>query len=245
MNKKPIYFNLLSALILLLILGIPAQVMWLYEHPLRDMNLAFEQLPWNNLLFMGAGIIVSIQTFIVHPQLKISIPAFALLGIFNNLLVGLDSLDYSFFETTIASVALVSIFVPILHPSQMKLIENSKLHWWTRSPRAELLIPAQIETKNQHLRAITFDLSDTGVFLTFNSLNQIMDEFEELDRLEINLKLDQLQTLRCQAQVIRVSQKQFGDYPPGVGLKFLNTSEAQKRELRRLVKRQLELELDS
>ncbi len=248
MNKKPAYFIILSAILLLIVLGMPFQVMWLYEHPYRDLDLAIAQLPWNNWALMLAATVVSIQLFLVHPNLKFSVPVFCFLGFLNNFFVGLESPDYSLIETSTASLVLVLIFVPLLHPEQMKLLNDSSLRWWTRPPRAELLIPAQIKTKHNQIHAQTYDLSESGVFLTFGSLDLFKEQFEtelsDFESFEINLKLDQLQVFRCQTQIVRINNDQRGVYPPGVGLKFVNPSESQRQELRKFVARQTEQQIN-
>ncbi len=240
MTKKPFYFSVLSAVIFMIVLSIPVQVMYLYEHPIQDFSAAMELLPWNNWLLMSFGMVLSVQMFLVHPNLKYSIPVFCLLGVFNNLMVGFADVDFSLIETSTASLGLLSLFVPLLTPEHLKLLQDSRMRWWLSATRAEVLVPVQVEVKNKQILGLTYDLSDTGVFLTFSSTDQLEREFDKLEQIDFKMKIGQLESFHCQAHVVRISQDQRGAYPAGIGLRFANTTETQRQALRNFVKKQSE-----
>jgi c-di-GMP-binding flagellar brake protein YcgR len=77
------------------------------------------------------------------------------------------------------------------------------------------------------LRAETFDLSESGVFIAIEG-----DPLRVDDLLSVRLNFGTFAQVRCEARVVRRSSAR-GEYPSGYGLQFLNLDARQKQELRR------------
>lgn len=231
MIKKPLFFPVLALVVLGIALSMPMQVLWLYDHPWEEFELAMAKLTMLNWAFMLMSCYVSYLLFTVNPRSVYFIIPYLLLGILNNTLVGLSGVDFVPMQTSVASAALVLIFMPLLKKDFATLLLDPRKRWWLRAPRITFTCPVLFESRLISQSAQLFDISRSGAFIKFPS----EENFTINQRMDLNIKLDQLHQLHCQAQVIRVNSHEVGTYPAGIGVKFMPLTSHQAELLDRFI----------
>jgi hypothetical protein len=169
------------------------------------------------------------------PLTTIAVPALVILMAINNFVVGHYATDYSAGTTALATIAFTLLNLPLMHADLRALFRDPNKRWWLRAERKRLIVPVLIEGLHADgVRARTFDLSESGVFIQNESHTGVGDE------VTLRLKFGTLHVFRCQGRVVRRSTPK-GIYPAGVGVEFTGLTRSQKRELRRHLDRTLDL----
>ena len=96
-------------------------------------------------------------------------------------------------------------------------------------------IPVQILGLSKNVPDLqTFDLSETGLFLTTGSGLLIGSLGLKLNQmLELQLKVNSLNFIRVTGKITRIA-RQNGRYPEGLGVMFIEVSAADRKKLQKL-----------
>jgi hypothetical protein len=219
--------TLISILFMFLALGFPLQIMFLYGHGFDEFEAVVDKLTWLNLLCIAGLATSSILAWKASPALRVFQPILLVLVAVNNFVVGYYATDYSALDTTFATLGFLVLNIPLIHAEVRELLRDPTLRWWLRAQRKRMALPVQIDgTRLASIKAETFDLSETGVFIQNERETGIGDV------ITLRLKFGTVHQFRCQGRVVRRSEPK-GVYPAGVGVEFTNLSWRQRRELRR------------
>lgn len=231
MERRPVALTVLSCVLLLLAAGMPAQVMWLYGHAPGEWGAIFSKLTLINWIVLFGFLGNAFLVWRVSPYLRASVPFLVAAVLVNNWIAGYYATDFSLWSTTLGTLAFSLINIPLLDEKVLWIMQNPERRWWIRAERRRLSVPILIEgAQLNSLRAETFDVSESGVFVSGTR------DLGVGDWVYVRVQLDSLAQLRCQARVVRRGVAK-GEYPAGVGIQFMDISWKQRRELRRHLSR--------
>ena len=122
------------------------------------------------------------------------------------------------------------LFVPLFRKDIRLILSDPHRRWWRRANRLHKNIDVILNPfVGQTLLAQTFDLSESGAFIPFE--NKSWDEIPKVgERIKISLHIDTIRKIKCEAIVVRVVEP-LGNYPKGIGIRFIEMNEAHKRSL--------------
>ncbi len=231
MAKRPMPLTFMAGLFLLLAFSMPLQVMFLYGHGPSEWQAISNKLTLFNWFVFCALTCNAILVWRVSPLLKVSVPALMGGVLLNNWIAGWYATDFSLWTTTVGTLAFMVLNAPLLDDHVQWIIKHPERRWWIRSERRKLCVPVLIEgTQLASLKASTFDVSETGVFVP------ITRDLGVGDWIHVRLQFDSLNQMRCQGRVVRRAEAR-GEYPAGVGIEFKDMTWGQRRELRRHIRR--------
>ncbi len=243
MNKRPKYLSLLSAVFVMIALSYPLQVMVLYGHSLFEIDQIFFKISTLNFLVMFSLLCNAYLLLNASSLLKFTIPTTLALVMWSNAIIGSYGSDYSMSSTSLASLLFALLCTPLMAVSEIQLVlSNPKTRWWLTPKRVKKnLTTAMQQTKGLHLIAETHDISESGLFIPFSTCVEKETKEYVLDpRLKVgevitlHIRLSQFNTIKCEARVIRVSQKPSSK-PAGLGLQFLQLDEHAKTQIKKYV----------
>ncbi len=221
MKKRPLVFTLLFILHMGIALNMPLQIMWLYEHDWREMTAVLNKLTFTNWMVIAISLLNALLSLKASKWLKLTLPLSFLIIVFNNVLISLYGNDYSFLETTLASLIFLMSHSGLFFLKASDVLQHPTLRWWLVPRRFNLKLPLWIETSaGERIELNTFDISKTGAFLVMKAGTDI--QLQEGQELTIQLP-DIEMTHQFKAQLIRKTQAS-GKYPPGLGVQFKKMS---------------------
>lgn len=230
MRRRPLWFTILSVVFLGIGLALPAQVMYIYGHGFEELPAVFEKLTWLNELVMAGCFVCAYLVYRASPQLNVVMPVLLGLVAVNNYFVGHAATDFSMTTATFGTLGFGLLAMPLLHPQLQWLLLHPEQRWWMRAERRRMSVPVTIEgTRLQPVRNETFDISETGAFVT------AARDVAVGDWVTLRMKFGFSQ-FRCQARVVRRAEAR-GIYPGGVGVQFMNLSWRERATLRRCLSR--------
>ncbi len=242
----------------------PIQIMVLYGHgPFEWAEIAAKLTPLNWMVIMAA-VASAWLTLKASPALFVMIPGLATLVAYNNWCVAHADLNYSPAAAAVATAAFFLGMLPIFTPQAREVLLNPSLRWWLTPERhrAELRVrmkvvwhgprPAQgRDPRNREIYARTYDLSEGGAFIPFDQLTSgflnVADRAAPLGRkltlfdvpvgaqCYVCLPLRGYNWLQCRAEVVRAVGPR-GQYPSGIGIRFLGLSREDRRQLQVFLK---------
>jgi hypothetical protein len=235
MRERPLPLTIVAIAYVLAALSMPVQVMFLYDHDLSEFEAALEKLTVMNWAVIAMLMMSAVLLWRGAPAAKLSLPLTILLVAVNNFFVGYYATDFSPIDTAMASAGFLLLHLPLLHPKVRALVKSPEKRWWLRAERKVKGLPVVIDgSRLRAIRAETFDISETGVFILYNR------EMGVGDVITLKLKFGTFHQFRCQGRVVRRSDAS-GNHPSGVGVQFTNLSTVQRRELRRHLERIMEV----
>lgn len=112
---------------------------------------------------------------------------------------------------------------------------NPRLKWWKQADR----ILHAVEVSFDGMQFTSFDISRDGIFLTPVSMIETAGRFDEdmighTNTVSLDTGTDRIQLA---AHVVRVSPEPHGNYPAGLGLRFLRIDSVNKAKLKELLYR--------
>lgn len=233
MPFRPKFFAHLAMAFALLSLSFPLQIAVLYNHNVLDWILIFNKISILNI-FVICSLTLNIPLLLkVSPLLKYSLPMTVFIVSWNNYIVGSYAQDFSHTITTLSSLAFCLILTPLLKQKYLALLKNPNLRWWLCAHRvqAPLQILLQPHVGNK-ITADVFDISETGTFIPLEHVDNL--QFKVGDLTSLNLRLSQYKNIKCEAEIIRLA-KAKGNYPEGMGLRFLGVQSKMKTELKEYI----------
>jgi hypothetical protein len=247
----------LAAFLLILACSFPVQVMALYGHtPLELAAIAGKLAPLNWAIMVLAPATAWLA-YRASPWLMAALPTLTILVFYNNWLVGAVGNDYSPGTAALASAAFVLGLAALLNREALQVILNPSSRWWMTPFRRRIALPVRFkllsrgrtQRKSQdaydefYIR--TFDLSESGAFIPLEQPGHAAGEAESRNlqifsailrnlavgtQCYICLPLKDVSFIQCRAEVVRNTPGR-GEYPAGVGIRFLGMSRAEKRRL--------------
>lgn len=183
MKTKPLYFYFLSALLIGISISFPIQILFEYDYAWSDILMTLDQLTYLNLAVMFGCIFVAYDALVVSWRLKYSSLILINLTIVNNAFVGFLALNYSIWETNLATVFFVLPFLYLLKPQMKMLLKESRRHWWKTSVRYERNWAVKIDGFES--MATSMNISSTGILVKVKP-----DEWEKnRDRIISDIKI--------------------------------------------------------
>lgn len=230
MRQRPGWTIFLGLVFLMIAISLPVQIMFIYGHGVDELGAVFEKLTFLNILVMAAALTCAVLVWKASPLSRQAVPAFLALVAVNNFFVGYYATDFSMWTTVLATVGLVTLNLPLLHPRMQEILMHPEKRWWLCAERRRLDLPVTIDgTRLTSLKARTFDVSLSGAFVPD------VHDVSVGDWITVRMKFGITQ-IRCQAKVVRRSEPK-GIYPGGVGVQFVNMSWRERRDLRRCLQR--------
>lgn len=208
----------MAGLLLLIAFFFPMQIIMLYGHTPMEFHAILSKLTVMNYLCMFFLIFMSIFTYKSSRALLYLIPVAFSLVAYNNYVVSLYGDDFSFVQTTLASVLFGLICFFYLQPEILKCISNPKYRWWTCKPRFLKRVPIKIFHSGNTIRTATFDISETGLFVKEDE-GLKLSELKLGESVKLHIALPDEGEIILEATVVRKAQAK-GTYPAGAGLKF-------------------------
>lgn len=235
MKKKPFAFDLLTALFAGIVIAFPVQIMFLYGHYPWEIVPIMAKLSILNWMVIASCAYASFLTHNADPKLRWFLPLMTLLVAWNNLIVGYVGLDYSSTMTFLGTVAFSSINGIFLMPTVQAALGEPKNRWWQIPARFKVKVPVFVNPLRggEGFYTDTFDLSTSGTFIPLKPSQA--KAFDTGEMLSLSFTLGTFRSLRCNAMIVRNNDAK-GNYPTGMGIKFMDLSRRQRDSLQQYFK---------
>lgn len=233
-QQRPIIFPILSLAYLGIALSLPIQIMVIYEHPISELSAVLAKMTVLNWAVFVGSLITSYMLYVAEPFTRAMVPFMVGVVTVNNFFVGYVAADFPPDVALWATVGFALLNTPLLLAGPREVLVNPRSRWWTNAKRkrAELPIAVGGPWRNP-IRARTFDLSESGVFVSFADKDDWKNlDFQPKDPVQLSWKINSSERIQCFGRVVRVAEAK-GNYPTGMGIEFVNISGAERRRLRR------------
>ncbi|MBX3021392.1 MAG: PilZ domain-containing protein [Bdellovibrionales bacterium] len=231
MQRRPRPLLALSFALVAVGLALPAQIMVLYGHTWHEFSAVAGKLTILNWLVIAGCLVTAFLVANASPLSRRAMLALTGVVAMNNFFVGYYAIDFSPFTAALGTLGFAALNGPLWMPEVTELIRQPHRRWWMRSHRHRLSLPLIIGSPRKvSLRAETFDVSETGLFIPLKGAPLSVD-----DRITLRLSFGTFARLRCEGRVVRCTEAR-GIYPSGVGIEFTGLDRRQRRELRRHLK---------
>lgn len=219
MNKRPISLKIVALFYLVVSIGLPLQIAWLYEHTLGEWHSIFIKMTTLNWIVFGLGLATSLIVWNGHKFVKFVLPVNMLLVAVNNWAVSTYGNDYNETMTLGATLAFTVFNSVLLFGRGLDAILYPELQWWRVSERFECHQRVRLATPNGNvIEATIFDISKTGVFLERGDAFSA-SELKAGESVTLSLEVPQSEPLILSAKIVREAPAR-GHYPSGFGLCF-------------------------
>jgi hypothetical protein len=217
-REKPMIFNLLAIIVILVAMGFPLQIMWQFGHLPGELLSIFTKLAPLNLAVIAFSLFSGVAYYNVSPLLLVTAPLYLVMVFWNNLVVGMHEVNTTLAVSMISWAALASFHLPLIKKKNIKIMRNPRSHWWKTEARKRISVNTMIEPiGGLSMNSKTFDLSSGGAFFAANQDNKGLNVG---DQCSVKMKLGGLGILNIKAKVVRLAEKR-GKYPAGFGVQFL------------------------
>lgn len=229
MRKRPTALILFSICMAGVALSLPLQVIYL-----QDAENIFQMLTWLNILVMLLSTMAAVASYKLHKSFNYILPALIAAVVFNNWWVGYVGFNFNLYDTSVASLAFITLCSLLLEKKTYKVLTNPKLRWWEVPLRYKIEIPVSLSPLRgqQTLTKKSFDISESGLFL--QGLKK--EEFESLqigEKYNVCLAFSSIIKIHCAAKIVRKSAEN-GRYPSGVGLEFERRDQQIKTAIKKM-----------
>jgi hypothetical protein len=256
MKTRPKRLIALSLCLLAIAASLPLQIMMMYGHTLFEIEAIAAKMAPLNWGIMLLAPLTAYLVFQASPWLMAALPSLTLLVFYNNWLVGSLDADFSPLSAGLASAAFVMLLAGMISREVLQTILNPNSRWWLTPLRKKLMVPVRLKllTRNHQKKSQeaynefyirTYDLSEGGAFIpleqsgstagmseakTLQAFNVIFKNLAVGTQCYICLPLKDVSFIQCRAEIVRCTQGR-GEYPAGVGVRFLGLSWAEKRRI--------------
>lgn len=253
MKTRPRELTSLTVILIGIVVSLPLQIVWLFGDSIFDPSEVFSKLTPLNWAVMGLAVALIPITLRASSSFWIAAPLFLSTVAWNNWLVA------NVFEAThwdspayLSTYILTVIFagVVISRASRTALTQPGK-RWWLTPLRNRVSVTAKLcPVMGGEMNARTFDLSERGAFINLRDaewtppslrLAANQKETSGVSSLSkgsycwLQLSLNNISALTCTAEIVRKADAR-GEYPEGVGLRFVGLSSRDKKVLTRFIK---------
>lgn len=257
MKTRPKKLIVLSAFLMILACSFPVQVMALYGHTPLELQAIAGKLAPLNWAIMALAPVAAWLAYRASPWLLAVLPGLTLLVFYNNWLVGAVGTDYSAGAAALSSAGFVLGVGALLSRDALQVVLNPSARWWMTPLRRKLSLPVRFKllSRNRAPRKSqeiydefyirTFDISEGGAFIPLDQPGQSIGTTEArnlqvfgtiLKNLAVGtqcyvcLPLKDVSFIQCRAEIVRNTPGR-GEYPAGVGIRFLGMSRSERRKL--------------
>lgn len=215
MKSRPWTMTLFAFLHGAIAMGIPLQIMWLYDHHIiHDLAMIWHKIGALNLVVMTTSLINAVLFWRASKYVLYSMPLSFFLMALNNYYVSSLGEDFTITQTAFATLLFIFSHFLLLHHKSAQLFWSQDLRWWLCSKRYPFGLPIMIQTsKGERIESHTFDISETGAFLKVNLEELLKGE-------EITLEIPGATgPYIFKAEIVRKAAPK-GHYPAGIGVRF-------------------------
>ena len=161
----------------------------------------------------------------------------------NNYIVMKSGFGFDPHQVAWATVGFAIIHAPLMFGDSRIVLFNPRSRWWLVPKRRLLDIPVNIKTvQGLRFSARSFDISDSGLFLKIDpeiyryGQNSFVKTLFSGGRMTLKIVVGRFREIQCDAQVVRCQEHNKGQYPAGLGIRFLDLDLRTKTEINRLLK---------
>jgi hypothetical protein len=255
-KKRPVRLLVLACFLMAIAGAFPAQVMWLNGHHPWELVPIAAGLASLNWCIIGIAPLTAYLALRASPWLLGALPALIALVVYNNSVVASFDLDFTPRTAWIASLGFVAVIGAMFNRAALHAVLNPHSRWWLTPLRKRLHVSVRLKLLTRNLpktgldaynefQINTYDLSEGGAFIP---LDQTEAGLRATDARKLQafgaifkclpigtqcyvcLPLKDVSFIQCRAEVVRTTQGR-GEYPAGVGLRFLGLSWAERRRL--------------
>ena len=217
MKTKPMFFNVMPFVFIVLAIALPLQIAMIYRLSPFDFEAIFSKLTPINLLLMLLFGWVAYATKTFDRNIFIALPFINLVVFVNNYIVGSFGSDFSIFETTLASSAFLALSLSFYGRKVYNVINDSSSRWWLTKPRLQVSYPLTIYTTNETIKTKSFDMSESGLFAIGDNNLELFQTSKDQE-IDLSIHLDD-QVFKFRGKIVRKALSK-GKYPEGVGIHF-------------------------
>lgn len=110
---------------------------------------------------------------------------------------------------------------------------SSQFRMWRSSRRYKRKLAAVLNPiKGCTIRSNTFDISESGIFVSVRE--EDAGQLEPGQLIRLNLELNTIRHIRCEAVITRAVQAS-GSYPAGYGIQFIGLDSGERRRLKKFL----------
>ncbi|MBN1115360.1 MAG: PilZ domain-containing protein [Oligoflexia bacterium] len=230
MKKRPLIIKIISCLYFASPIAVFLQLMWLYNIRFSEIGLVAEAINWHVVLMLLLTPLVGYGIWVVKKWGYYLLMAHTVFLISNNIILffqkttGLPGFVVLTFNLLLSALIILFVRKEVYAP-----YFNPNLRWWEQATRyyydnMKILIKA-FDSEKLVFEAGSFDVSETGVFISTDSPVKIGDVFN----LEINLNDESI--LYTKGLVVWVNQG-IDKFPCGFGCKFVDVDAVFKKRIR-------------
>ncbi len=235
MKNKPWPFKFVVIVLLGIIISFPIQIQVINRFQIQWWE-TFHFFSIFNWIVIGLCIINLPFLWNASRWVLLTMPLLFFSVLWNNIMVGSYSWDFSYDQTLLATLGFCSLFLLAFHRGVQDVLSGKPVRWWSEASRKPIEVPVKIYPgRHQSFQSKTVDLSTTGMFVKLKPNHEAFSSLVRGERINVNLQINDLYTLKCEAEVVRDSKDFKGKYPPGFGFRFINLRSQEKKMLKKLV----------
>jgi hypothetical protein len=235
MQKLPKEFSILCLALAGIIIAFPIQIMFTYQYtPMEFDSIVYGLAPLNWLVMITAFIHLAAM-YRASTYVFATLPFFLLAVAWNNWLVGSLETQYSTLTATLSTFAAILMHCVLLLKNSMIVLQDQRKRWWLTPARKKVTVRAVLlPVLGGELHSRTFDLSESGAFIPLDEASWAPLKSAPITHLvegsvcSVRLMLDTLTTIHCGAEIVRQTHA-TGNYPTGIGIRFLSLNSNQKQ----------------
>jgi hypothetical protein len=229
MRNRPLTLTLFSLILMGVGLSIPIQAIYL-----QDFSNLFRSLTILNMIISILCLLTAVSAAHVHTSFRYLLIATIGAVIFNNWWVGKVGFDFTFTQTTIASLSFVGLCSILLEKKAFTVLSNPNLKWWNIALRKQVQIPVSIvKIRGETMIKKAFDISESGLFLQGLEKKEL-EKYEVGEYLYLYLHFNEILKISCRARIVRKTNAN-GNYPAGIGLQFANSNDETRLTIKKLI----------
>jgi len=231
MKKRPTILVIMSVLLGLLALIGPMQIM-IFDREGLDLSFVVSHLTAFQWVLLVMAMTASVLVLEASQYVRVVLPALTIIVVGHEVMHWHHN-ETSFLTVSFATMGFLALNVPLFHPKVLTLMNYPERRWWRSSRRKRADLPIYLGgCLKGATRSITFEVSETGAFVTFPP--GPMPVFQVDEKVSICLTIGVLKQIRCMGRVVRIAEP-IGRYPRGVAVEFEGLDWSSKRDLRRFI----------
>lgn len=251
MKTRPKELTFLSLFLFAVAIGMPVQIMALYEHAPWEVGGILAKLAPLNWAIAGLALVAGWMVFRAHRWARYVVPVFGMLVVYNNWFVAEVGADYSKDIVRMGTGVFLLALSTILTRDVRDVLSHPERRWWLTPFRRKAQLPIRVcffkkrgeETiSSSEFYAKTFDISRGGAFVNLDDDDLALMTDDMLKNLDMGtqcfvcITLKELSFLQCRAEIVRRASGS-SRYPSGIGLRFVGLSWQDERMLKDFMKR--------
>lgn len=227
MRAKPTFFNLMAITFMMLAISFPIQIWIMYG--VSDVDMILSKMTYLNWLLVVMFSVIALLSFRVSKSLLYLLPITCVAVFFNNWAVASYGNDFTFGQTFASSLGFLGMAGTFYLPKFSSLLMHTKNRWWEPAPRYKKSLPVQIQHDKSLINGLSFDISESGIFIQQDSMLSLANlTIGQIINMQIQLPHG---TVTCNAEVVRKTNIGEGNYPAGLGMRFIEPSAYLKQSI--------------